>query len=191
MGTPAGCLQETVRTNPAGRIYISSLFNLHIEPSYSPPATSSWIQVNLGQTRKVTGIVVQGCPQNDFWLTEFKIQHSVDGTRWTDYTADGQVSEPLPPDKAQRASRGKLRRQWTRCHFQDFHHLQFFSGSTDRDGPVTQLLGTPVSTQHVRILPLGFSGQAGLRFDVLGCTPDCKGASELKSSTVLHRWSII
>nr|XP_040053507.1 macrophage mannose receptor 1 [Gasterosteus aculeatus aculeatus] len=105
-------------------------------PSGNP--TSSWIQVNLGQTRKVTGIVVQGCPQNDFWLTEFKIQHSVDGTRWTDYTADGQ----------------------------------FFSGSTDRDGPVTQLLGTPVSTQHVRILPLGFSGQAGLRFDVLGCTPD-------------------
>lgn len=44
---------------------------------------------------------------------------------------------------------------------------------------MTQLLGTPVSTQHVRILPLGFSGQAGLRFDVLGCTPDCKGASEL------------
>ncbi|KAM8828848.1 secretory phospholipase A2 receptor isoform 3-T3 [Spinachia spinachia] len=105
-------------------------------PSGSP--TSSWIQVNLGQTRKVTGIVVQGCPQNDFWLTEFKIQHSMDETSWTDYTADGQ----------------------------------FFPGSTDRDGPVTQLLGTPVSTQYVRILPVGFNGQAGLRFDVLGCTPD-------------------
>ncbi|GLD55459.1 macrophage mannose receptor 1 [Lates japonicus] len=105
-------------------------------PSGNP--TSSWIQVNLGQTRKVTGIVIQGCPQNDHWLTKFKIQHSMDGTTWTDYTADGQ----------------------------------FFPGSTDRNTPDTQLLGTPVSAQYVRILPLEFSGQAGLRFDVLGCTPD-------------------
>ncbi|KAA8584470.1 hypothetical protein FQN60_008255 [Etheostoma spectabile] len=105
---------------------------------YKPSSTSSWIQVNLGQTRKVTGIVIQGCPQNDHWLTKFKIQHSTDGASWTDYTADGQ----------------------------------FFPGSTDRNTPETQLLGTPVSAQYVRILPLEFSGQAGLRFDVLGCTPD-------------------
>lgn len=56
----------------------------------------------------------------------------------------------------------------------DFLDFQFFPGSTDRDTPDTQLLGTPVSAQYVRILPLEFSGQAGLRFDVLGCTPDCK-----------------
>ncbi|XP_023264465.1 macrophage mannose receptor 1-like [Seriola lalandi dorsalis] len=104
----------------------------------SGSSTSSWIQVNLGQTRKVTGIVIQGCPQNDRWVTKFKIQHSLDGTTWTDYTADGQ----------------------------------FFPGATDRNTPETQLLGTPVSAQYVRILPLEFSGQAGLRFDILGCTPD-------------------
>ncbi|XP_062291189.1 macrophage mannose receptor 1 [Scomber scombrus] len=104
----------------------------------SGSATSSWIQVNLGQTRKVTGIVIQGCPQQDNWVTKFKIQHGMDGTTWTDYTADGQ----------------------------------FFLGATDRDTPETQLLGTPVSAQYVRILPQEFNGQAGLRFDVLGCTPD-------------------
>ena len=66
------------------------------------PATSSWIQVNLGQTRKVTGIVIQGCPQYDYWITKFKIQHSMDGSAWTDYTADGDVSqESLPPLKQQ------------------------------------------------------------------------------------------
>ncbi|XP_030005898.1 macrophage mannose receptor 1 [Sphaeramia orbicularis] len=105
-------------------------------PSGNP--TSSWIQVNLGQKRKVTGIVIQGCPNNDHWVTKFKVQHSLDGTTWTDYTADGE----------------------------------FFPGSTDRNTPDIQLLGTPVSTQFVRILPLEFSGQAGLRFDVLGCSPD-------------------
>lgn len=56
-------------------------------------AVGSWIQVNLDQTRKVTGIVIQGCPQGDNWVTKFKIQHSTDGFTWTDYTADGAVSE--------------------------------------------------------------------------------------------------
>lgn len=60
-----------------------------------PSVTSSWIQVNLGQARKVTGIVIQGCPQNDNWVTKFKIQHSMDGVDWTDYTADGAVSEEM------------------------------------------------------------------------------------------------
>lgn len=58
----------------------------------SSAATSSWIQVNLNQIRKVTGLVIQGCPQGDFWITKFKLQHSVDGAAWTDYTADGAVS---------------------------------------------------------------------------------------------------
>ncbi|KAM4528248.1 uncharacterized protein PAE49_000185 [Odontesthes bonariensis] len=105
-------------------------------PSGSP--TSSWIQVNLIQTKKVTGIVIQGCPQNDHWITKFKIQHSMDGLTWTDYTADGE----------------------------------FFPGNMDRNTPDTQLLGTPVSANFIRIRPLEFNGQAGLRFDVLGCTPD-------------------
>lgn len=51
---------------------------------------------------------------------------------------------------------------------------QSFPGSTDRTTADTQLLGTPVSAQYVRIIPLEIHGQAGLRFDVLGCTPDCK-----------------
>ncbi|XP_055010163.1 macrophage mannose receptor 1 [Boleophthalmus pectinirostris] len=100
--------------------------------------SSSWIQVNLGQTKKVTGIVIQGCPQNDYWVTKFKVQHSVDEVIWKDYTADGE----------------------------------FFPGSTDRNTPDTQLLGSPVSAQYIRIWPLEYSGKAGLRFDVLGCTPD-------------------
>ncbi|KAF3849178.1 hypothetical protein F7725_015675 [Dissostichus mawsoni] len=113
---------------------------LEIVYSCEQKATSSWIQANLGQTRKVTGVVIQGCPQNEHWITKFKIQHSMDGTTWTDYTADGQS----------------------------------FPGSTDKNSPVTQLLGTPVTTQYIRVLLLEFNGQAGLRFDVLGCTPDSR-----------------
>ena len=52
--------------------------------------------------------------------------------------------------------------------------FQEFPGSIDRNTPETQLLGTPVSAKYVRILPLDYNDQVGLRFDVLGCTPDCK-----------------
>ncbi|XP_041666073.1 macrophage mannose receptor 1 [Cheilinus undulatus] len=104
----------------------------------SGSVTSSWIQVNLGEPRKITGIVIQGCPQYDYWVTKYKIQHSSDGTTWTDHTADGE----------------------------------FFLGATDRTTPETQLIGSPMAAQYVRILPLEVNGQAGLRFEVLGCTPD-------------------
>ncbi|XP_056147018.1 macrophage mannose receptor 1 [Lampris incognitus] len=104
----------------------------------SSGSNSNWIQVDLGETRKVTGIVIQGCPHDDYWVTKFKVQHSISGTTWTDYTADGGI----------------------------------FPGSTDRDTPETQLLGTPVSAKFIRILPQEYNRQAGLRFDVLGCTPD-------------------
>ncbi|KAJ3605426.1 hypothetical protein NHX12_027473 [Muraenolepis orangiensis] len=97
-----------------------------------------WIQADLGQVKKVTGIVIQGCPSNDHWVTKFKIQHGLDGTSWTNYDVDGE----------------------------------FFPGSEDRNTAITQLLGTPVSAKFIRILPLEENVQAGLRFDVLGCTPD-------------------
>lgn len=62
-------------------------------PSGSLQAAGQWLQVDLGGTRKVTGVVIQGCPQEDKWMTSLKLQHSMDGKTWTDYTAD----EPVRP----------------------------------------------------------------------------------------------
>ncbi|KAJ7986772.1 hypothetical protein DPEC_G00331850 [Dallia pectoralis] len=45
-------------------------------------------------------------------------------------------------------------------------------GSVDRNSHETYLLGTPVSAQYVQIFPQKWNGQAGLRFDLLGCSPD-------------------
>ncbi|XP_076014518.1 uncharacterized protein LOC143007034 [Genypterus blacodes] len=118
----------------------------------STSATSQWIQVNLGQARKVTGIVIQGCPQNDHWVTKFKIQHSMNGIQWFDTT-----------------------------------DVEFFPGATDRNTIDTQLLGTPMSAHFVRIIPLEYNVQPGLRFDVLGCTPDyaitCSDTPDFKSDS--------
>ncbi|KAM6984695.1 C-type mannose receptor 2-like [Aplochiton taeniatus] len=116
-----------------------SLGRLNSDSCWMPTNPSnSWIQVDLGQVRKVTGVVIQGCAQADYWVTRFKVQYSTDGTSWTDYTSDGAD----------------------------------FPGSVDRDSKDTQLLGTPVSAKFVRLLPLTYNGKAGLRFEILGCSPD-------------------
>ncbi|XP_062410864.1 macrophage mannose receptor 1-like [Sardina pilchardus] len=104
------------------------------------PSTSSnsWIQVDLGASKKITGVVVQGCPTADFWVTTFKVQTSIDGTQWNDYTEDGGE----------------------------------YPGSVDNTTPETQLLGKPVSVRYIRVLPVAWNGQAGLRLDILGCVSD-------------------
>lgn len=101
METPAGCLPEPVPKATAVQllslrcvVFFYDCICILTQHLLSPLlATSNWIQVNLGQTRKVTGIVIQGCPQDDNWVTKFRIQHSSDGLTWTPYTADGEVSE--------------------------------------------------------------------------------------------------
>ncbi|MGH0164673.1 UNVERIFIED_CONTAM: hypothetical protein FKN15_047304 [Acipenser sinensis] len=46
---------------------------------------NSWIQVNLGEVKKVTGVVLQGCPTDDHWVKSYKVQISADGSTWTNY----------------------------------------------------------------------------------------------------------
>ncbi|KAM9817781.1 secretory phospholipase A2 receptor-like isoform 5-T5 [Syngnathus typhle] len=54
-------------------------------PSQDP--STSWIQVNLGHVRKVTGIVTQGCPHTDqrSWIIDFEMKMSLDGKSWNEH----------------------------------------------------------------------------------------------------------
>ncbi|XP_068508936.1 uncharacterized protein [Syngnathus scovelli] len=55
------------------------------KPSKDP--IGSWIQVNLGYMRKVTGIVTQGCESANIgsWNIQLEMQLSVDRRKWTKY----------------------------------------------------------------------------------------------------------
>ncbi|KAJ8338950.1 hypothetical protein SKAU_G00357360 [Synaphobranchus kaupii] len=110
--------------------------------------TNSWIQVDLGEAKKVTGITIQGCPGADHWVTTFKVQSSTNEIEWTDYTEDGGT----------------------------------FPGSVDKTTPEMQLFGTPFSAQYIRVLPLGYNGQVGLRLDILGCKPNYAVSCSAKPS---------
>ncbi|XP_049607877.1 uncharacterized protein [Syngnathus scovelli] len=64
-------------------------------PSQDP--STSWIQVNLGHVRKVTGIVTQGCPYTDqrSWVINFEMKASVDGKRWTEHPDEKVTGQPV------------------------------------------------------------------------------------------------
>ncbi|XP_049617585.1 C-type mannose receptor 2-like isoform X1 [Syngnathus scovelli] len=51
------------------------------KPSKNP--VGSWIQVNLGYARKVTGIVTQGCSNTHSWDIQLEMKLSVDTRKWT------------------------------------------------------------------------------------------------------------
>ncbi|KAM9450976.1 lymphocyte antigen 75-like [Clarias gariepinus] len=114
---------------------------LNGQSCWMPSSTSnSWIQVSLPLLKKITGVVIQGCPTADDWVTKFTIQTSKDGYSWDDYKLDGKV--------------------------------EVFFGAVDKSSPVTQLFSLPVSVKHIRIVLSEWHNQAGLRFEILGCTPD-------------------
>ena len=43
-----------------------------------------WIQVDLGVSRLVSGVVMQGKEDEDNWVTKYKVLHSHDGGKWVD-----------------------------------------------------------------------------------------------------------
>ncbi|KAM9787624.1 macrophage mannose receptor 1-like isoform 1-T1 [Syngnathus typhle] len=102
---------------------------------WRPSKLGSWIQVNLGQTYKVTGIVTQRCMYQEYSSSKFELQFSSDGETWYRHSEEPVVG--------------------------------------------THMLTKFVFAKYVRLLPRF----TGLRFDVLGCTPDDTSRDILCSST--------
>lgn len=54
---------------------------------------SQWLQIELRQVKKITGIVTQGAKSlgKEMFVTSFTLQYSDDGKRWNQYTDDEGV----------------------------------------------------------------------------------------------------
>ncbi|XP_006823110.2 uncharacterized protein LOC100367144 [Saccoglossus kowalevskii] len=50
--------------------------------------TSQWLAIDMGETYLYNGIVTQGNPDKEYWVTTFKIQYSDDGSTYTSFTDD-------------------------------------------------------------------------------------------------------
>ncbi|KAI8490945.1 hypothetical protein Bbelb_313640 [Branchiostoma belcheri] len=141
---------------PDSSITAFSTWDLHLNLDYAPyrgrlngvagvgswsgvTFIGQWLQVDLGETKRVTGVITQG-RQRDYeqWVTSYKLQYGADGATWTTYTgSDGS-------DKV-------------------------FTGNTDMNTPVTNLLDKPVDARYVRFVVQSWHGHISMRVEILGC----------------------
>ncbi|XP_057712791.1 neuropilin-1a-like isoform X3 [Corythoichthys intestinalis] len=136
------------------------------------PFRNEWLQVDLGQEKMVSGVVIQGGKHYDknVFMKKFKVGYSLDGEDWSLINEDNTTKPKV------------------------------FSGNQNHDTPELRSLG-PVLTRYVRIYPERATMEGvGLRLELLGCeldeitptaSPTTPVSSALPSSTmvVTTTWS--
>ncbi|XP_067650638.1 mucin-5AC-like [Haliotis asinina] len=99
-----------------------------------------WIQVDLKHPEFITGVVTQGRPSMDHWVTKYTVLTSIDGIDFTPYTRSGETATVV------------------------------FTGNSDRNTKVRGLFDREIIARYVRIQPQEWNGMIALRFDVLSCS---------------------
>ncbi|KAL6103774.1 nrp1 [Pungitius sinensis] len=108
------------------------------------PFRNEWLQVDLGQDKMVSGVVIQGGKHRDrnVFMKRFKVGHSLDGDEWTVIKEDNTTKPKV------------------------------FVGNQNHDTPELRALG-PLLTRFVRIYPERATIEGlGLRLELLGCELD-------------------
>ncbi|XP_051484251.1 lactadherin isoform X2 [Apus apus] len=102
---------------------------------------SEWLQIDLRDQKKVTGVVTQGA--RDFghiqYVAAYKVAYSDNGTSWTLYR-DGQTNS-----------------------------TKIFHGNSDNYSHKKNVFDVPFYARFVRILPVAWHNRITLRVELLGC----------------------
>uniref|UniRef100_A0A3P9HV78 Neuropilin n=1 Tax=Oryzias latipes TaxID=8090 RepID=A0A3P9HV78_ORYLA len=105
------------------------------------PFRNEWLQVDLGQDKMVSGVMIQGGKHRDrnVFMKKFKVGHSLDGDHWTFI-------------KEENTTRAKV-----------------FTGNQNHETPEVRTVGL-LRTRFVRIYPERATTEGiGLRLELLGC----------------------
>ncbi|XP_047444960.1 neuropilin-1a-like [Mugil cephalus] len=105
------------------------------------PFKNEWLQVDLGQDKIVSGVVIQGGKhrERNVFMKRFKVGHSLDGEDWTFVKEDNNTKPKI------------------------------FLGNQNHDTPELRHIG-PLVTRFVRIYPERATNEGlGLRLELLGC----------------------
>ncbi|XP_078368918.1 EGF-like repeat and discoidin I-like domain-containing protein 3 [Oculina patagonica] len=105
---------------------------------------NQWLQLDLQQTTRVTGIATQG--RNGWplqWVTEYKLQYGEDGHTFTFYRRKGDQSDTL------------------------------FLGNSDTDTVVYHDLNPIIEARYIRVRPTHWYGHISMRMELYGCW-DCQ-----------------
>ncbi|CAH1238212.1 MFGE8 [Branchiostoma lanceolatum] len=98
-----------------------------------------WLQVDLGETKRVSGVIVQGRQYAYVqWVTSYQLRYRTDGGSWRTY-ADIHGQQTI------------------------------FSGITNTRTPVTNLLDNPIRARYVRFVAYSWINWISMRVEILGC----------------------
>ncbi|XP_056145397.1 coagulation factor V [Lampris incognitus] len=102
---------------------------------------NQWLQVELPQVRKITGIITQGAKilGKEMYVITYLLQYSVDGVHWTTYTDDKDYMSKT------------------------------FTGNTDNNDHVRNYIYPPIFSRFIRIVPQTWRNAITLRVELLGC----------------------
>ncbi|XP_056903395.1 coagulation factor V isoform X1 [Takifugu flavidus] len=103
-----------------------------------------WLQVELTQVKKITGIVTQGAKflGAEMFVTSFSLQYSHDGKYWHPYTDDDGIPAKI------------------------------FMGNTNNNDHVKNYMYPPIFSRFIRVIPKSWIGSITMRMELLGC--DCE-----------------
>ena len=97
-----------------------------------------YIQVNFLKPKLISGVITQGHPDLQQWVTKFQVFTSLDGKTFAPYSS-------MPGSNVPR----------------------IFEGNTDNKTPHRNLFNRNVTAQYVRIYPIESNGITALRFNIL------------------------
>jgi len=107
----------------------------------SPQAAGSWLQVDLLEKTKITGVITQGRGPGDQpnqWMKSYNVHFRNDGSNWQVVTNEsGETVE--------------------------------FSGNFDRHSMVVNFFSTPVHARYIRLVMVTWESMPVVRFELLGC----------------------
>ncbi|XP_062313084.1 coagulation factor V [Osmerus eperlanus] len=100
-----------------------------------------WLQIELAQVKKITGIVTQGAKAlgKEMFISSYSLEHSDDGIVWNQYTDD------------------------------DEYLSKVFPGNTDNSGHVKNYIHPPIFSRFIRIKPQTWRSSITMRVELLGC----------------------
>ena len=112
----------------------------------------SWLEVDLGEARCVSGIATQGCSGGagpgvgpgaaasgaPCWTTSYAVSHSADGVAWAAYEENAALGE------------------------------RTFSANADAQSVAIRAFRAPFTSRYVRVHPKSWRGRAALRIELYG-----------------------
>uniref|UniRef100_A0A8C2ZZC3 ferroxidase n=1 Tax=Cyclopterus lumpus TaxID=8103 RepID=A0A8C2ZZC3_CYCLU len=102
---------------------------------------SQWLQVELPQIKKITGIITQGAKSmgKEQYVMSYSLEHSINGIHWSRYTDD----ESIP--------------------------YKTFSANTNNNDHVKNYIYPPIFSRFIRIIPSSWWNSITMRVELLGC----------------------